>query len=118
VTFDPSTGTPATVEEAVAFWKHWGMEPWFHPDDSQDHNDGLWPQLETARCAAWELKNPWDDDMTPFWDERSRALYAAMGLPDPHDEEGEKECVVCDALGVVGEDDSPCSACNGTGVVE
>jgi hypothetical protein len=80
VTFNPEKDIPATVENALAFWKHWGRKPWFHPDDSQDHNDDLWPHLEAARCAAWGLKNPWDDDMTPFWDERSREMYAAMGM--------------------------------------
>jgi hypothetical protein len=80
-TFSPDTDTPTTVEEAVAFWKHWGMKPWFHPDDRYEAQ-----AFDDAVAAAWELKNPWDDDMTPFWDERSREMYAAMGMPYPDDE--------------------------------
>ena len=57
--FKPETDTPATVEEAVSFWRYWGQKSWFHPDDSD------YPLLELNRRVkkAWELKNPWADDM-------------------------------------------------------
>jgi hypothetical protein len=85
--FAPETDTPTTVQEAVAFWKHWGMNPFFHPDDTQHHDLDL-----NARClAAWELKNPWADDMSSFWDE-------VHGMPcscircDPRSDSAEDWC--------------------------
>ena len=63
MTFNPENDTPTTVQEAVAFWQHWGMKPMFHPDDEQEDQE-----LNNQCLAAWELKNPWDDDMSPIWD--------------------------------------------------
>ena len=63
MTFEPATMTPTTVEEAVAFWKHWSRYGWFHPDDTYDDM-----HLNEQVAAAWGLKDPWDDDMTPIWD--------------------------------------------------
>jgi uncharacterized protein (DUF924 family) len=61
--FDPSYGTPSTVEQAVAFWRYWSMKGWFHPDDTYEDQD-----FNNRVVAAWAQKDPWDDDMTPLWD--------------------------------------------------
>ena len=73
--FKPEIDTPQTKLEARAFWEHWGMKPWFHPDDY--HADS---ELDFRKGKAWDLYNPWCDEMDEFWDRRSKAMYESMGM--------------------------------------
>ena len=74
--FKPEIDTPQTKLEAKAFWEHWGMKNWFHPDDTYDDL----PELNVRINIAWDLYNPWCDDMDEFWDRRSKAMYESMGM--------------------------------------